>query len=59
MDANGAHPRRITSRDHPWMDETPSWLPDGKRIAFQSTRTGRFEVWVMKADGSGARQVTR
>ena len=42
-----------------WLDETPSWFPDGRRLAFQSTRTGAFEIWVMNADGSGARQVTR
>lgn len=40
-----------------WLDETPTWFPDG-RIAFQSDRTGRMEVWVMNADGTGARQVT-
>lgn len=48
----------VTRRPRPWLDETPSYLPDG-RIAFQSTRSGRFEVWVMRGDGSRPRQVTR
>lgn len=41
------------------LDETPSWFPDGKRIAFQSDRSGRMEVWVMNADGTGAVQITK
>jgi TolB protein len=41
-----------------YVDETPSWFPDGKHLAFQSNRTGKMEVWVMKRDGTGARQVT-
>ena len=52
-----AHPLR--RHDRAWLDETPSWFPDGRRLAFQSNRTGRMELWVMDADGSGARQVTR
>lgn len=42
-----------------YLDETPAWFPDGKRIAFQSDRTGRMEVWAMNADGTGAQQLTQ
>jgi Tol biopolymer transport system component/DNA-binding winged helix-turn-helix (wHTH) protein len=37
----------------------PQISPDGKRIAFQSTRSGTYELWVGNRDGSGARQLTR
>ncbi|MFI5312124.1 MAG: TolB family protein [Gemmatimonadales bacterium] len=50
---------KLAAHDRPYLDETPSWFPDGSRIAFQSDRTGRMEVWVMGVDGTGARQVTR
>ena len=51
--------QKLAAHDQPYLDETPSWFRDGKRIAFQSNRTGRMEVWVMNADGSGQRQITR
>lgn len=35
-----------------------AWSPDGTQIAFYSDRTGQYEIYVMKADGSGLRQVT-
>lgn len=50
--------RTLTRRDHPYLDETPAWMPDG-RILFQSTRDGRYEIYVMQADGSGQQRLTR
>jgi TolB protein len=49
---------RLAEHAEPRLDETPSWFPDGRRIAFQSDRTGSFEIWVMSADGSRARPLT-
>jgi TolB protein len=51
--------QRLAPHAQAYLDETPSWFPDGKRIAFQSNRSGRMEVWVMYSDGTGARPVTR
>jgi len=50
--------RKLAGHSQPYLDETPSWFADSKRVAFQSNRTGRMEAWVMNADGSGQRQVT-
>jgi Tol biopolymer transport system component len=36
-----------------------SWSPDGKKIAFVSNRTGKYEIYVMNANGSSVTQVTR
>jgi Tol biopolymer transport system component len=49
--------RRVSRRDGVYLDECPSWTADGK-ILFQSTRTGRFEVYVMDPDGTHVRQLT-
>jgi Tol biopolymer transport system component len=37
---------------------SPVWSPDGRWIAFESDRTGHFEVYLMNPDGSGVRQLT-
>jgi TolB protein len=41
------------------LDVNPFFSPDGRQIAFHSDRDGRKEVWVMAADGSNARQLSR
>ena len=39
-------------------DAFPTFSPDGRRIAFCSTRSGSWQVYVMDADGRNAVQVT-
>ncbi len=39
-------------------DFHPRWSPDGKTIAFLSTRTGAPQIWTIPAAGGEARQVT-
>lgn len=58
VDVASGEAHKLAAHDRPYLDETPYWFPNGKRIAFQSNRTGKMEVWVMNADGSGQRQVT-
>jgi Tol biopolymer transport system component len=43
-----------TSRQH----KAPAISPDGKRIAFESDRSGSKEVWVANLDGSDAVQLS-
>ena len=48
--------RRLTN-DSDW-DWKPSWSPDGTQIAFQSSRDGNYEIYVMDSDGSNPRRLT-
>lgn len=42
----------------PW-EVQPRYSPDGKRILFTSDAGGGDNIWVMNADGSNAKQVTK
>jgi TolB protein len=39
-------------------NDFPSWSPDGRHIVFQSSRSGKEEIWMMLADGSKVQQLT-
>lgn len=57
MPITGGTPKRI-AEGLAW-DVQPRFSPDGARIAFTSDRGGGDNIWVMNADGSDKRQVTK
>ena len=40
------------------VESAPQFSPDGSKVAFESTRSGAYEIWVCRGDGSGPIQVT-
>lgn len=49
--------RQLTSGGN-HHDQYPRWSPDGRRIAFSSSRSHNFDVYVMDADGRNVTRVT-
>jgi Tol biopolymer transport system component len=41
------------------MESGPQFSPDGSKIAFESTRSGAYEVWMCRSDGTDLIQLTR
>jgi len=57
MDLDGSHAHPLTN--DPAKDWSPAWNPDGKTIAFTSSRSGVNQLWLMNADGSEPRPLTK
>lgn len=57
MPITGGTPVRIAAGLS--YETQPRFSPDGKRIAFTSDRGGGDNIWIMNADGSDKRQVTK
>jgi len=54
--SDGSVVQRLT--DNWATDTSPTWSPDGSRIAFVSDRAGSPQIYVMNADGSGVSRLT-
>lgn len=54
--ADGAQARVVVA--DPADDFAPVWSPDGKRMAFLTSRDGNVELYVAPADGASAMRVT-
>ena len=55
MDADGGNIRPLT--DDRASDSDPAWSPDGRQIAFRSSRAGGG-IYVMNANGKNVRRLT-
>lgn len=53
----GGEPRRLTTS--PGTNNHPRWRPDGKAIAFVSSRGGSSQVWLLPIDGGEAAPLTK
>jgi TolB protein len=65
LDADGERQRRLTDGETSSSGEEslffqvdPAWSPDGSLIAFSSRRESSFDLYTMRADGTGTRRLT-
>jgi Tol biopolymer transport system component len=55
MSVDGSGLRQLTDGAH--VDQRPALSPDGRRVAFSSTRPEGRGLWVMNTDGTGMRSL--
>lgn len=53
---DGSNPRRLTV--NPAVETSPTFSPDGKKIAFTGNYDGNFDVYVIDIEGGDPRRVT-
>jgi Tol biopolymer transport system component len=57
MDLDRKEPATVVI-DSPQTDSTPAISPDGKTLAFRSSRTGQSEVWLSNINGTSLKRLT-
>jgi Tol biopolymer transport system component len=58
LSGSPAHPVALAAFNSTFDEHTPAYSPDGKRLAFASTRSGTEEIWIANRDGSNPLQLT-
>jgi len=58
LPATSTNPIALAAFNSTFDEHTPHYSPDGKRLAFTSTRSGSEEIWIADRDGSNPLQVT-
>jgi eukaryotic-like serine/threonine-protein kinase len=53
---DGTGERQLTN--DAWKNRVPTWLGDGSRVIFYSNRSGKYEAWSIRPDGSGLEKLT-
>ncbi len=56
INVDGSGRARLTTNEA--AETTPSWSPDGKRIAFASNASGNWDIYVVGIDGTDQRRLT-
>lgn len=54
-DASGKNVKVISNMGSSY---NPKWSPDGKYLAYVSDKAGKFQIYLVKSDGSSVRQLT-
>ncbi|PYN20616.1 MAG: Tol-Pal system beta propeller repeat protein TolB [Candidatus Rokuibacteriota bacterium] len=57
VNVDGSNPRKLT--DSAGDSQGATWAPNGRHLAFQSNRNGRWQIFAMLADGSAPELITR
>ncbi len=56
MNADGSN--SVALSDYPGVEESPTWSPDGQWIAFSATIDRSHQIFRIRADGTGAEDLT-
>ncbi len=57
VNIDGSEPKKVTSNFG--NNEYPTWSPDGSNIAFVSRYGGKSNIFLIRPDGSGLKQITK
>ena len=56
MEADGSRLMKLTADQG--NNEDPCWSPDGRYIAFSSSREGQYHLYIMNANGQNQQRIT-